>query len=224
MIFSVLFQGENSIMRIIALQKCMKAVKKSGIKINYTGVNKATASILIILFFTITIVLPDISCAAEKKIKKQIVQKESIVTGVTGSNIRASLGRAEEYLKKGDNESSLRMYTKIYDYTKQVLTTVRIVQNHYEALVNNAATEQKIKEDLFINLNRIKKLSSEYSNIKVTSAYNMGYLYTKKGDLEKARKYLSEVLEVTPFSIEEGSLWMQSKTLLLEAYGLEGEF
>jgi len=202
----------------------MNALKKSRIEINCYGVNKTISAILIILFFAITIVFPDISFAAEKKIKKQIVQKEPKESNVTGSNIRASLGKAEEYLKKGDNENSLRMYAKIYNYTKEVLTTVRIIQNHYETLLNNAATEQKIKEDLFINLNRIKKLSSEYSNTKTTTAYNIGYLYTKKGDLEKARKYLSEVLEITPFSIEEDSLWMQSKTLLLEAYGLEGEF
>jgi hypothetical protein len=52
----------------------------------------------------------------------------------------------------------------------------------------------------------------------------MGYIYAKKGDSERARKYLIEVLSMTPFSIEQDSICMKSKTLLLGLYNLEGEF
>ena len=185
---------------------------------------KLVMTFFLMLFLTITIIFPNLSYGAEKKSKKQplpAVQKETMITG---SNIQASFGKAEEYLKKGDNESSLRTFIKIYDYTKEVLTTIGIVKKHYEVLLNDSAIGQNEKEDIFIKLNRIKQLTPKYTNIKITSAYNIGYIYTKKGDSEKARTFLSEVLEATPFSTKQNSLWMKSKTLLLEAYGLEGEF
>ncbi|MCX5811601.1 MAG: tetratricopeptide repeat protein [Proteobacteria bacterium] len=177
------------------------------------------------LFLTITIIFPNVSHGAEKKIKKQPVQKEvKEAVVITGSNIQASLGKAEEYLKKGDSDSSLRVFIKIYDYTKEVLTTIGIVQSQYEMLFNDSAIGQNEKEDIFIKLNRIKQLTPKYTNIKIASAYNIGYIYSKKGDSEKARTFLSEVLEATPFSTKQSSLWMKSKTLLLDLYGLEGEF
>jgi len=175
----------------------------------------------LMLFLAVTIIFPNASHGAEKKIKKQPVQKEFVITD---SNIQASLGKAEEHLKKGDDENSLRIFIKIYDYAKEVLTTIGLVQKQYEMLLDNSATGQNEKEDIFIKLNRIKQLTPKYNSIKITSAYNIGYIFTKKGDSEKARKFLSEVLESTPFSIKQSSLWMKSKTLLLDLYGLEGEF
>ncbi len=67
-------------------------------------------------------------------------------------------------------------------------------------------------------------MTSKYNIIKSAAAYDLGYIYTKKSDLEKARKFLAEVVETTPFSTKKGSTWVRAKTLLLEAYGLEGEF
>jgi hypothetical protein len=73
-------------------------------------------------------------------------------------------------------------------------------------------------------LKRMKQLVPKYTAIRDASAYNMGYTYAKLGDPEKARKYLSQVIETTPFSTKQDSLWMKSKALLLGLYGLEGEF
>jgi hypothetical protein len=70
----------------------------------------------------------------------------------------------------------------------------------------------------------MEQLIPKYNKIKETSAYHIGYIYTKKGDSDKARKYLSEVLETTPFSTKPDSTWIKSKTLLLEIFNLEGEF
>ena len=46
----------------------------------------------------------------------------------------------------------------------------------------------------------------------------------KLGETEKARKYLVEFLQVTPYSGGRDSQWIKAKTLLLELYSLEGEF
>jgi tetratricopeptide (TPR) repeat protein len=188
---------------------------------------KFVIALFLMLFLVFTIIFPNASygAAADKKIKKQPVQKEAKeAVAITGSNVQTSLGKAEELLKKGDNDNSLRIFIKTYDYTKEALTTMNFVQKHYEMVIKDPATDQNEREDIFIKLNRIKQLTPKYNNIKIASAYNIGYIYTKKGDSEKARKYLSEVLEATPFSAKQGSLWMKSKTLLLEVYGLEGEF
>jgi tetratricopeptide (TPR) repeat protein len=182
---------------------------------------KSAITFFFILFFAVTIIFPSMSHGAEKKVKKQPVQKEF---AINGSNLQASLGKAEEHLKKGDDENSLRIFIKIYDYTKEVLTTIGVVKKQYEVLLTDSAISQNEKEDIFIKLNRIKQLTPKYMGIKTASAYSIGYIYKKKGDSERARTFLSEVLETTPFSTKQNSLWMKSKILLLEAYGLEGEF
>jgi len=185
----------------------------------------SVTALFLMLFLAVTILFPNASYGVEKKIKKQPAQKEVRESGaITGSNVQASFGKAEELLKKGDSETSLRIFIKVYDYTKEALTTINFVQKQYETAIKDPAIEQSEKEDIFIKLNRMKQLTPKYAGIKTATAYNMGYIYTKRGDSDKARKYLSEVLEVTPFSVKQGSLWIKSKTLLLEVYGLEGEF
>jgi tetratricopeptide (TPR) repeat protein len=176
----------------------------------------------LMLFLAATIIFPNLSYGSEKKIKKQPVQKEA--AAITGSTVQASFAKAEELLKKGDSENSLRIFIKVYDYTKEALATIIFVQKQYETIIKDPATDQNEKEDIFIKLNRMKQLVPKYSSIKTATAYNMGYIYAKRGESDKARKYLSEVLEATPFSTKQSSLWMKSKTLLLEVYGLEGEF
>ena len=49
-------------------------------------------------------------------------------------------------------------------------------------------------------------------------------MYAKLGETEKARKYLVEFLQVTPYSGGPDSQWIKAKTLLLGLYSLEGEF
>lgn len=191
-------------------------------KVKIMKKEKFVMAFFLILFFAVTIIFPNLSYGSEKKIKKQPVQKE--VTVITGSTVQASFTKAEELLKKGDSENSLRIFIKVYDYTKDALETMNFIQKQYEGIIKDPAIDQNEKEDIFIKLNRMKQLTPKYSSIKTATAYNMGHIYTKKGDSDKARKYLSEVLETTPFSTKQSSLWMKSKTLLLEVYGLEGEF
>jgi len=90
--------------------------------------------------------------------------------------------------------------------------------------VNDPTTSQSEKEEIYIKLKRMNQLLPKYNTIREVTTYNVGYLYAKKGDTEKARKFLTEVLELTPFSTKKDSISMKAKTLLLDIYGLEGEF
>ncbi|RPJ58392.1 MAG: hypothetical protein EHM12_07885 [Dehalococcoidia bacterium] len=174
------------------------------------------------LLIILALLTPSVTFGAEKKPKKQPATVQE--TAITDANITASHKKADEMLKKGDLDASGKIYQKIYDYTKGALNTTKLIQAQYEKVLNDPATAQNDREELFIKLKRIKQLVPKYNGIKETSAYNMGYIYAKKGDPERARRFLSEVLDTAPFSLEPNSLWMKTKTLLLSQYGLEGEF
>jgi hypothetical protein len=181
---------------------------------------------LLVLFLSLALIFPESSVGAEKKVKKQpaqkeVVQKEAVMTD---ANVQTSFKRAEEGLKRGDVDGSQKIFVKVYDYTKEALTTMTFIQGQYDKIVSDPLTNQSEREDIFIKLQRVKQVTAKYSGIKSASAYNLGYIFTKKGDPEKARKFLGEVVETTPFSTKKGSTWMKAKTLLLELYGLEGEF
>jgi tetratricopeptide (TPR) repeat protein len=173
---------------------------------------------LVLSFF---LLYPQTSWGAEKKIKKPTSLK--IVT-INDSTVDSLLKKTEEQMEKGDLDGSLRNFLKIYDYTKEVLQTVHFIKKEYEKLINDPAISQNEKEDLFIKLKRIDQLIPRYNSIKEKSAYHIGFIYTKQGDTEKAKKYLTEVIESSPFSTKPESLWMKAKTLLLSIYNLEGEF
>lgn len=182
--------------------------------------------LMLFLSFVLLILIPEVSFGAETRTKKPSAQKEAVQkeTIITDSNVQASFKKGEELLKKGDIEGSQRILSKVYDYTKEALITINFVQSKYEKLVNDPSTDQSEKEDILIKLQRIKQVRAKYTSIKTASAYDLGYIYTKKRDPEKARQFLAEVLETTPFSTKKGSTWMKAKTLLLELYDLEGEF
>ncbi len=165
---------------------------------------------------------PFISSGAEKKPKKPPVAIQD--TTINDANLSASVKRADELLKNKDLDSSLRIYLKAYNYTKEVLTTVKLIQPYYDKALSDPSTAQSDKEQIIVKQKHIKQIVPRYSGIKDAVSYNLGYIYAKKGDSEKARKYLSEVLETTPFSMKKDDLWMKTKTLLLSQYGLEGEF
>jgi hypothetical protein len=186
----------------------------------------AVLATILMLFLSFVLLIPELSCGAETKTKKPSAQKEAMQkeTIITDSNVQASFKKGEELLKKGDIEGSQRILAKVYDYTKEALTTINFIQSKYEKLVNDPSTDQSEKEDIFIKLQRVKQVRTKYTSIKTASAYDLGYIYTKKRDPEKARQFLAEVLETTPFSTKKGSMWMKAKTLLLELYDLEGEF
>jgi hypothetical protein len=54
--------------------------------------------------------------------------------------------------------------------------------------------------------------------------FNLGYLYARLGETEKARKHIVEFLQSEPYSGSPDSQWTKAKALLLELYKLEGEF
>lgn len=168
--------------------------------------------------------------AAEKKqkviqkIQPQKINKIDSSIIINDSNLKSSLKTAEDLAKKGEFQTSLILFNKIYDYTKSVLTTINFLQKQYEHILNDPKISLNDKEYIMIRLQRMDILVSTYKNIKDTSAYYIGLISNKKGDIERARKYLFEVLESTPFDLKKDSMWMKTKSLLLEAYNLEGEF
>jgi hypothetical protein len=183
------------------------------------------------LFFVAALLLllmaPSLSVGAEKKPKPQPkpqaapVQKEIIIND---ANLLTHQKRIEELVKKGDFDNSLKIMLKMYNYTKEVLSTVRIIKEQYEKTVNDPSVPQKDKEDLFIKLTGLNQLIPRYTALYEASTFNLGYIYVKLGETEKARKYLVEFLQMTQYSSGRDSQWMKAKTLLLELYSLEGEF
>lgn len=145
-------------------------------------------------------------------------------SAINDSNINAALKGADEMIRKGEVDGPLKILVNVYEYSKDVLFTVKFFQGHYEKVVNDPATPQGEKEEIYIKLKRMGQLLPKYNTIREVTTYNVGYLYAKKGDAEKARKFLTEVLELTSFSTKKDSISMKSKTLLLDLYGLEGEF
>lgn len=183
-----------------------------------------------IFFMTLILGCPTLWAAPEKeKPAKKPVPDTARSTSVKSSaindsNINAALKRADEMMKKGEVDGPLKILVSVYEYSKDVLYTVKFFQGHYEKVVNDPTTAQGEKEEIYIKLKRMGQLVPKYNSIKEVTTYNLGYLYAKKNDTENARKYLIEVLELTPFSTKKDSLSIRAKTLLLDLYGLEGEF
>jgi tetratricopeptide (TPR) repeat protein len=175
-------------------------------------------------FFLFTLFFPGLSQGVEKKLKKQPAQSIQKDIAINDSNIQGYFKKAEELTQKGELENSLKIFLKIYDHTKGVLNTVQFFHAYYEKTINEPSITQNQKEETFIKLKRMEQLISKYNSMKEITTYHMGYIYAKKGDSERARKYLIEVLSITPFSTEQDSICMKSKTLLLGLYNLEGEF
>ena len=179
--------------------------------------------IISIILTTIFIELFTVQLAsgAEKKQKKQTPSKEVIIND---SNLISHLKIAEGLVKKGDLRTPLDVFLKIYSFASDVLATIHLLQPEYEKIINDPSSDLRQKEDLYIKLGRMKELTPKYIGVKEASAYYMGYIYAKMGDHEKARRYLIEALEITSFSVDKNSIWQKTKRLLLELYGLEGEF
>jgi hypothetical protein len=188
----------------------------------------------VVLIFAFTLSSPALWAAPEKEkpVKKPAQSQAPGATpgptikgsAINDSNINAALKRADDMMKKGEVDGPLKILVSVYEYSKDVLLTVKFFQGHYEKAVNDPNTPQGEKEEIYIKLKRMGQLVPKYTSIKEVTTYNVGYLYAKKGDAEKARKYLTEVLELTNFSTKKDSISMKAKTLLLDLYGLEGEF
>jgi tetratricopeptide (TPR) repeat protein len=194
---------------------------------------KGVVTVIAIMFlFTLIFWSPALWAAQEKQSKKpaQAPSKGTAPSApmkssaINDSNINAVLKGADEMMRKGEVDGPLKILVNVYEYSKDVLSTVKFFQGHYEKAVNDPVTPQGEKEEIYIKLKRMGQLMPKYNSIREVTTYNVGYLYAKKGDAEKARKFLTEVLELTPFSTKKDSISMKAKTLLLDLYGLEGEF
>jgi len=181
---------------------------------------------LVLLAFSIlAMTAPPLTFAASKKAKPEAkpVQKEKDIV-INDGNLKAYQKKVEDFVKKGDFDNSLSIMLRIHDYADDVLSTLKAVKAQYEKAVGDQSLPQKDKEDLFIKLTRIGELMPRYATLYNSSTFNLGYLYAKRGETEKARKCLVEFMQTAPFSTGRDSQWMKAKALLLELYGLEGEF
>ena len=197
---------------------------------NNIDIHKHTLSLLSFFFvtaFILSLIIPSLVYGAEKKARIQpkprtIATVKDII--INDGNLQTYQKRVEELVKKGDFENSLNILLKIHDYANEVLSTVKTIKTHYDKAINDPSIALNDKEDLLIKLKGLNQLIPRYTTIHETSTFNLGYIYTKRGDTEKARKHLVEFLQVAPFSSARDSRWMKGKTLLLELYSLEGEF
>jgi hypothetical protein len=193
-------------------------------------------SLLLVAALLLSLVAPSLSSGAERKAKPQPqpqpkpqavpAQKDGAVKdgAVNDANLQTYQKRVEDFVKKGDFGNSLKIMLKINDYTREVLFTVKTIKAQYEKAINDPSVPQKDKEDLLIKLKGLNQLIPRYTTLYEASTFNLGYLYAKLGETERARKHLVEFLQMTPYSSSRDSQWMKAKTLLLELYSLEGEF
>jgi tetratricopeptide (TPR) repeat protein len=175
----------------------------------------------------LSMMAPPLLSGAEKKPQPQPkpqaapVQKEIVVND---ANLQSHQKRVEDLVSKGDFANALKIMLKINDYAKEVLSIVNAIKTQYEKAVNDPSVPQKNKEDLIIKLRGLNQLIPRYTTYYEASTFNLGYMYVKLGETEKARKYLVEFLQMTPYSNGRDSQWVKAKSLLLELYSLEGEF
>jgi len=144
---------------------------------------------------------------------------------INDTTIQAVFKSGEELFKQGKTDEALRTFLAIYRYSKDMITFLEIVRPNYEKLLDqNPSLSQEEKEDLYMKQKRVRDLTSKYSSLRVESAYYVGAAYAKRGDAEQARRYLLEVCQSAPFSLNPKSAWTKSKNLLLALFQLEGEF
>jgi tetratricopeptide (TPR) repeat protein len=183
--------------------------------------------IVLVLALLLSLAAPSLTYSVQRKPKTTPkpkiapVQKEIIVND---ANLLVYQKRVEDLVEKGDFESAVKIMLKMNDYVKEVLSIAKTIKARYEAVSNNPEVPQNDKEYLFIKLKGLNQLITRYVNYHEASTFNLGYMYAKLGETEKARKYLVEFLQVTPYSGGRDSQWIKAKALLLELYGLEGEF
>ena len=146
-------------------------------------------------------------------------------TAVNDVNVQPMFKSAEELFKKGKVDDSLRAFSGIYRYAKDMLSFLQIIQPNYEKLAKESGSmSQEDNEALYIKQKRVQELTAKYTSLRIESAYYVGASYAQKGDAEQARKYLLEVCQTAPFSLNPKSTWFKSKNILLALFQLEGEF
>ncbi len=196
-------------------------------RMRFTLEKKSLVTIFFIVALLFSFIVPSLTCGAQKKQKKPLkpkvppVQKEIVVTD---ANILVHQKRVEDLVEKGDFENAVKIMQKMNDYAKEVLSVAQTIKAQYETVAIGSQVSQNDKEDLYIKLRGLNRLIPRYTNYYEASTFNLGYMYAKLGEKEKARKYLVEFLQITPYSDDPNSQWPKAKALLLELYKLEGEF
>ncbi len=193
-----------------------------------SGKGFIAAPFLITLSIVLALMLSPAVCQGQtKKALKPPPQKgaQSRETAINDVNIQSVFKTGEALFKKEQTDESLRIFLGIYRYSRDMLTFLEIVKPNYEKLLSeNPSLTQEEKEELYIKQKRVRDLTSKYSSLRIESAYYVGAVYAKRGDAEQARKYLLEVCQTAPFSLNPKSTWLKSKNLLLALFQLEGEF
>jgi len=182
---------------------------------------------LVLILLVSMVVGPGYVGAAEKRQKRPPVVKQApapLPVVINDINLEDYYRNAEEQLKKGKTDEADRIFQSIYDYTRDGLALMKCVKAAYEKALSGQGVEQSQREDLYLKLQRINTLAALYTRIKGDSAYQIGVISAKKGNAERARKYLLEVCQNSPFSLDPASQWMKSKNLLLTLSNLDGEF
>jgi tetratricopeptide (TPR) repeat protein len=188
---------------------------------------------LILIFLLCLSAFPQWSSAAQKKTKRPSATAAASapkaiaavsVPAINDANLLDQFKAADEQSKKGKADEALRIFQGIYDYTRDGLSLMKCVKTAYEKGVSGPNIDQNQREELYLKLQRINSLSAQYGKLRGESAYQVGALYSRKGNVEQARKYLLEACQTVPFSLDPASTWMRSKNLLLSLSSLEGEF
>lgn len=139
-------------------------------------------------------------------------------------NLQDYVKTGEDQLKKGRTDDALRTFQAVYRYTDDNLKFIACVGGAFEKARNEPNLAQDKKETLYLKLQRIAGLTTRYTRVKGESAYNLGLVYSKKGDTAQARAYLIDACRTLPFSPEPDSVWTRSKDLFLSLSNLDGEF
>jgi hypothetical protein len=190
---------------------------------------KRSVPALVFIFLASVLMGPGYAGAVDKRQKHAPVVKPAPAPApapvvINDINLQDYFRTAEDQLKKGKVDEADKVFQAIYDYTRDGLTLMKCVKAAYEKALSGQGVEQSQREDLYLKLQRINTLSALYTKIKGDSAYQIGVISAKKGSTERARKYLLEVCQNAPFSLDPASPWMKSKNLLLTLSNLEGEF
>ena len=187
----------------------------------------AISAPLFIILITLTMMAttPVVCSGSEKKAKKHVSSPTPTPTvSVTDANLQDRFESGIVHLKKGQPREALSAFNAVYHYVNDNLAVMKCIKDYYEKDLDSKGLKQTQKEDIYTKLQRLNTLSGQYTTVKMESAYYLGAIFAKREDGEQARRYLLEVCQSAPFSLEPNSLWMKSKNLLLSLSDLDGEF
>ncbi|MCX7858105.1 MAG: hypothetical protein N2513_09060 [Deltaproteobacteria bacterium] len=179
---------------------------------------------LILSIFVLSIFVSDV-ISAEKRSKrtpaKVVPQKEPVT--INDGNVEINLKKAEDLLKKEDYSRASEICEVVYEFSKNVLKVVEIVDEKQKQALEGRSLDQRSKELLMWKAKRRENLKSRYSEYLARSAYCLGYINAQKNDMESAGKYLIDAIKNAPVSDKPDSLYLKSLNLLAKLYSLEGE-